>query len=371
MSSPVLETLADLIRINSINPAYADGQPEGGIGRFIRDFFAARVIKTFEQEVLPGRPNVIAVVPGKSSRRVILEAHVDTASITGMTIPPFEPEVSEGLMYGRGSCDTKAGLAAMMHATAAIAGEQPPCEVWMVAAADEEYAFRGVARLCEGLQAEAAVVSEPTDLRAVIATKGCLRWTIHTRGKAAHSSKPHLGRNAINDMARVLLELEKEAEKLEKKSHALVGSPTVNAGTIRGGVQVNFVPDSCSIEVDRRLIPGEQGKDVLASYRAMLDRLSVEAEMDTPMLEDYPLETPASSAVASVACSVLKELGLDDRPAGVPYGSDASKLSRAGVPSIVLGPGSIDQAHAAVEYVECAQVDQAFEFYRRFLLCFS
>jgi len=123
-----------------------------------------------------------------------------------MTIPPFEPVIHSNRIYGRGSCDTKAGLAAMMHAVASLHREKvtPECEVWMVAAADEEHAFRGVLKLCDGLQADAAVIAEPTELRAIIASKGVLRWKVRTRGKAAHSSKPQLGVNAIVKMARVI-----------------------------------------------------------------------------------------------------------------------------------------------------------------------
>ena len=369
--SPTLETLAGLIRINSVNPAYPNGKPESGIAAYVRDFFASRGIRTFDQEVFPDRPNVVAVVPGKSSRRIVLEAHVDTAAVDGMTIPPFEPNVSEGRMYGRGACDTKSGLAAMMHAAAAVAKEKPPCEVWMVAAADEEHSYRGVVKLCEGLKADAAIVAEPTSMRAVVATKGCVRWKIICRGKSAHSSKPHLGRSAIVDMARVILALEADAQELEKRRHPLLGPPTLNIGVIRGGVQVNAVPDRCSIEIDRRLLPGEEVPDVLAAYRRLLDSLHVDAVMEPPMLQDFALETPLKSPVVAGAREVLKQLGLEPEPVGVPYGSDASKLSRAGVPSIVVGPGSIDQAHAAVEYVDCEQVDKAFEFYRRFLLWFQ
>lgn len=371
MLSPALETLAGLIRINSINPAYPGGKPEAGIATYVRQFFGERGIRTFDQEVYPDRPNVVAVLPGKSTRRIVLEAHVDTAAVVGMTIPPFEPNVSEGRMYGRGACDTKGGLAAMMQAVASLAKVRPACEVWMVAACDEEHTFRGVVRLCKDLPpTAAALVSEPTSMRCVVATKGVLRWTITCRGKAAHSSKPQLGRNAIVDMARVVLALEADAQRFETRRHPLLGSPTLNVGVIRGGVQINFVPDSCSIDIDRRLLPGEEPSDVLAEYRRLLDSLHVDAVM-TPLLQDLPLETPADSPVVTTAGTVLKQLGLNPEPAGVPYGSDASKLSRAGVPSIVIGPGSIDQAHAAVEYVDCQQVDQAFEFYRQFILCFE
>src|SRR5574340_714173 len=171
----VIDTLAQLVSINSVNPAYAGGRPETAIADFITGFFGRRGIEVWQQEALPGRPNVIARLPGcDPSRRVIFEAHTDTASVMGMSIPPFEPAIRKGRLYGRGSCDTKAGLAAMMHAAAELAacGETPPCEIWVVGAADEEHNYRGVVRLCQGLTASAAIVSEPTDLRLVTATKG-------------------------------------------------------------------------------------------------------------------------------------------------------------------------------------------------------
>ena len=266
----------------------------------------------------------------------------------------------------------------MMRALASLKEDRitPPCEIWLAAAVDEEHAFRGVAKLCEGLEAAAAVVSEPTDLRAVIASKGVLRWKIHTHGKGAHSSKPHLGVNAINHMARLILALEEDAASLAQKPHPLLGPATCNVGVIHGGVQVNFVPDGCVIEVDRRLLPGETAAGVLEHYGHMLKELmaadpTFRASMDSPMLVDEPLETPPDAAPAQLAAIILGELGLDSKLAGVPFGSDASKFSRRGIPSILIGPGSIDQAHAAVEYVECAQVLRAVDFYRQFMLRFE
>lgn len=378
-SDELLATLADLIRINSVNPAYADGRSEAGVAAYVEEFFRRRGIETFSQEVFPGRPNLVARLPGRQAgRRIVFEAHTDTASVTGMTIPPFEPRVAEGRMYGRGACDTKAGLAGMMHALAAVkeSGVVPPCEIWVAAAADEEFSFRGVVKLCEGLTAAAAVVAEPTDLRAVIASKGVIRWKIRTRGVTAHSSKPHLGVNAINHMTRVIQALETDGRRLALDRHPMLGPATVNVGLIRGGVQVNFVPDECEIEVDRRLLPGETIEGVLAGYERLVEEAGVglrdfRAEMLPPMLTDYPLATAEDAAVVRVATAVLREMGLNGEPAGVPFGSDASKFGRAGIPSIIFGPGSIDQAHAAVEYVDCGQVEQACEFYRRFMVGFE
>ena len=376
MMSTVAETLASMVRVNSVNPAYGDGGSEANMVPLVHEFFRSRGIETFEQEVFPGRHNVIARLPGKTSRKLVLEAHTDTVSIKGMSTAPFDPFVENGRMHGRGSVDDKAGLVAMMHAVASLKadGIVPPCEVWLAAVVDEEFSYRGVVKLCEGLQAEAAIVAEPTEMRAVIASKGVLRWRIITRGKAAHSSKPHLGNNAISHMSRLVLALEAENERLAAVTHPLLGPGTISVGVIKGGVQVNLVPDECSIEIDRRLLPGERATDVLRFYQGLLDELKArhpgfEAEMeDPPLLVDEALNTPASEAVVQQGSVVLASMGLNAEPCGVPFGSDASKLSRAGIPTIVFGPGSIDQAHAADEWVELSQVEQAADFYRGMIL---
>lgn len=379
MPSPLIQTLADLVRINSVNSSYDGGPGEGEVAHFVRRFFERRGIEVTEQAVFPGRNNVVARLPGRNpGRRIVLEAHMDTVSVKGMTIPPFEPRIVDGKMYGRGAVDDKAGLAAMMHAVAAIheSGVKPPCEVLLAAVVDEEFSFRGVVRLCQGLKANAAVVAEPTEMRAVIASKGTLRWRIVVRGKAAHSAKPHLGINAVNHMSRIVLELEKDHAALGARAHPLLGPATCNVGMIRGGVQVNFVPDECVIEIDRRMLPGESAAGVLAHYQTTIDDLKrnhpdLDAVMEPPMLVDEALETPADSAIARTASTTLRAMGLDGTPGGVPFCSDASKLSRAGIPTIIFGPGSIDRAHVAAEYVEIDQVEQAEEFQRRLLMGFE
>jgi acetylornithine deacetylase/succinyl-diaminopimelate desuccinylase family protein len=374
----IAETLGAMIRLNTVNPAYGDGGSEANLAPFLRSFFATRDIETFEQEVFPGRNNVIARLPGSTARRLILEAHTDTVSVKGMTIPPFEPTLREGRIYGRGAVDDKGGLAAMLHAVASIKADRlvAPCEVWLAAVVDEEFSYRGVVQLCENLEAEAAIVAEPTDLRVVIASKGVLRLRITVLGRTAHSSKPHLGNNAITHMARLVLGLEQENAQLAGVSHRLVGSPTVSVGVIGGGVQVNSVPDRCSIEIDRRLLPGEKAESALAEYESLLWNLKqahpgFDGFVETPpLLVDEGLDTPEGSEVVEHARRVLRQLGHSDEVCGVPFGSDASKLSRAGVPAIVFGPGSIDQAHSVDEYVELAAVEKAAAFYREFILSF-
>lgn len=376
---PVIETLADLIRINSVNPNYDGGVPEEQIARYIEDFFQRRGIETWRQTVFPRRDNVIARIPGRDpNRRVIFEAHMDTVSVVDMSIDPFEPTVSSGRMYGRGSADTKGPMAAMMHALASLAEDEitPPCDIWFAAAIDEEFSYRGVVALCDGLEADAAIVAEPTSLQPVIASKGVVRWKIETTGKSAHSSKPHLGSNAIEQMARVITAIRDDSDRLAGATHRLLGPATCNIGVIRGGVQINFVPASCEIEIDRRTLPGESTDGVLAHYQGLLDRLAeqhpeIQAVMHPPLLTDVPLETDPDSSAVQCMISILAEMKLASTPVGVPFGSDASKFGQLGIPSMILGPGSIDQAHAADEYIECDQVPVAQEIYRRFMIEFD
>lgn len=383
--SELFSTLADLVRINSVNAFYEHGPGEAEIARYVEHFFASRGIETWRQPVLnangtiEARSNVIARLPGVDSRRrILLEAHMDTVSVQGMTIPPFEPSVKNGLMYGRGACDTKAGLAGMMHAVASLKADRivPPYDVLLAAVVDEEYSFLGITTLCKEFEAAAAIVAEPTDLRVAIASKGVLRWRIHAVGKSSHSSKVHLGRNAIYHMAHVVLAIERDHAALAGDPHPLLGAASCNVGKIAGGVQVNFVPDSCVIEIDRRLLPNESVPDVWKHYEQLIDGVrrdipNLDVRMEKPMLLDDAWTVDPSSSVVRTAKSVLRAIGGNADPVGVPFGSDASKLGRAGIPTIIFGPGSIDQAHAAVEYIELKQVQQASEFYRRCLLEFE
>ena len=266
----------------------------------------------------------------------------------------------------------------MMLAVADLkrSGQEPPCEVWAVSSVGEEQSFPGVLKLREGLRAAAAVVSEPTEMKMIVASKGCVRCRITVRGKAAHSSNPHLGINAIDHMARLILLLLERSAHLERVKHPLVGSPTFNVGLIQGGTQVNIVPASCWIEIDRRLVPGEDPEKVLSDYGELFRGFSdshpgIEVVIEPRAPRDLPLETPADCAVVSCTAQVLEEVGLDSEPHGVAFGSDASKLSAVGIPSIILGPGSIEQAHTADEFVEIEQVEKAFVAYRQLMKVFE
>lgn len=367
----VIATLQELIRINSVNPAYASGRVEQGIQSWIHQFFVEAGLAVELVEVEPGRPNLLATLPGRDrSRRLLLEAHVDTAGVENRTHPPFDPVLLHGRVHGCGACDTKGGLAAMMHALTELheEGFVPSCDVVFAATMDEEHSFRGAAHLCGYLTADAAVVAEPTDLRMVVAGKGCLRWRVTVGGRAAHSSKPNLGVNAISRMARLIVMLEEEDTSLRRERHPLVGEPTLNIGIIHGGAQVNIVPETCFMEIDRRLVPGEEPSEIRRWYEQLSETLRTrypDLEVThTPLLEDWPMETSCDSHIVRTTRRALERLGFPSEPVGVPFGSDASKFSRAGIPSIVIGPGSIDQAHTADEYVPVDQVKRAVAIFK-------
>jgi acetylornithine deacetylase len=344
MTIDPIHILEQLVRINSVNAFYPGGPGEGGLADFVESFWNTHGIENRRQNVLPGRDNVIAELPGMDTkRRLLLEAHMDTVSVAGMTIPPFDPKISQGKLYGRGSCDTKAGLACMMAAVANAKqqGVIPKSSILVASVIDEEFSCLGVKKLCETLEATAAIVAEPTELKTVVASKGVLRWRIIAKGKQAHSSKVHLGINAIEHMGHLLVALQDYHRSLAEIQHPLLGCATGNVGLIEGGVQVNFVPDRCAIQIDRRLLP--------------------------PLLYDAGLETPADAQIARLSCRVLDEMGYSDQVEGVAYGSDGTQIRALGIETIIFGPGSIDQAHTECEFVDIQQVRAAFEYYQRML----
>lgn len=376
----LIELLASLVAIRSVNTSLDPEGSEKEISTFIQGYLKRHSVEFEIQEVWPDRPNVVATVPGRGDRRLLFESHMDTVPLEGMEIEPLNPRVENGRMYGRGSCDTKAGLAAMLFALKTLKENEltPSASITLAATVDEEFSFGGVSHLVNsGFRADAAVVSEPTELDVIIAHKGCLRWRIAVKGRAAHSSKVHLGINAISHMARIIQAVEEVLEpRYQTYSHPLLGNPTVNVGMIEGGVQVNTVPDYCVIGLDRRTLPGETRESVWREFEEVIETVryrvpELNAAMEEPFLEDFPLETAENESIVQLASKYSREVAGNGAIRGVPYGTDASKLSRAGIPSIVLGPGCIDQAHSAIEFVSLEQVVQAAEIYLQIMLDFE
>ena len=376
----LVQLLSDLVAIESINPSMKGAKNgEAIIGNYIFDYLKGLGLEILRQEALPGRSNIFGKLPGADSkRRLLFEGHLDTMPVEGMEIDPFHPRIEDGRLYGRGSCDVKASLAAMLLALK-IAKEQgrPRADLYFLGSVDEEYTFKGILHFLKGgFWAQGAVVGEPTELDVVIAHKGMVRWRIEVTGKAAHSSKPKEGINAVVKMARIICRIEDRMQPiLARKTHPLVGSPTLSIGKIQGGIQINLVPDRCVIELDRRLNPGEDAKSVLETFEQLLDQMRAQdpqlrVAMEEPFLVDHPLETKETEEVVGLAKSAVSAVRGEAKVKGVPYGTDGSKTARAGIPTIVLGPGNIDQAHTANEYVEIDQVVKATEIYARMMLAF-
>jgi acetylornithine deacetylase len=372
----VVQLLSDLIAIESVNPVFDGGsRGEVAVADFVEGYCRRAGLDVSRQTVLPGRDNVLAgfEVPG-ARQTLLFEAHMDTVALEPMGERGLRPEVRGGRVYGRGACDDKGSLAAMLVAVEDLADRRRelPVNVLLLSAVDEEYKFRGVLDFINRkTPVHGAVVGEPTGLRPVVAHKGVVRFCLSTVGRAAHGSRPEEGSNAIDQMAEVLHALRQLQPVFQGRRHPLVGCPTLNVGRIWGGIGVNVVPDRCTIEVERRVIPGEDHAAALAEIDAVLAELRdrtppVRVEREEPFVITPTLGTPAGAAVVAAVRQACREVGVRDEPTGVPYGSDASKLwTYGGVPSVVLGPGSIDQAHTADEYVPVDELCQAVEIYAR------
>jgi acetylornithine deacetylase ArgE len=373
--SSVLTIARDLVRIGSVNPmGRSIGGPSVGEERltgWLEAFLLGIGARCRRQPVSPGRDNLVAELswPG-AGRPVLLAAHQDTVPVDGMTVPPFDGEVRDGRLYGRGACDVKGGMAAMLAAMERLASERPRGAASVAAAftVDEESGFTGVRRLARDLPAGAAfaVVAEPTRLEVVVAHKGLVRWRIRTLGRSCHSARPSDGVNAVYRMAPVLAALEGYAAGLSAgPSHHLLGSPTLSVGVIRGGTSVNTVPGSCEIEIDRRLLPGEDPVFAVDHCRRfLLEHLpGSDLEIEPAWITDIALDTPIDAEVVQVSLAAVRKVRGRAEPAGVPYGTDASKLAEAGLPSVVLGPGDIGQAHTVDEWIEVSELERAVEVY--------
>jgi acetylornithine deacetylase/succinyl-diaminopimelate desuccinylase-like protein len=364
--------LHELVALPSVNPAFLPpAHPRGGEKR-VADFLAATLARAGWdvefQPVFPDRSNLLArLTPaGKVRRRILLAPHLDT--VNGAE-DQFSPSERAGRLYGRGACDTKGSVAAMVTALSelAVAGRHPDgTELLFAGLVDEENAQNGSRALAKsGLKADLAIVGEPTNLQIVTAHKGSLWLRLETFGKAAHGSRPELGRNAVHTMAQIVDVLETEyAAMLARRRHPLLGPATVSVGVIAGGIQPNIVPDRCSIQVDRRTLPGETEAATRREIGALLRRHNLKATCTSDKPSDcLPMET--NHRLPLVTAFLRK--ASQRRPAGVNYFCDASILAKGGLSSIVFGPGDIAQAHTRDEWIELAQVEQARLLLERFL----
>jgi acetylornithine deacetylase len=363
-----VELLERLVRIDSVNASM------GGAGERAMAEAVAGTLGDIGCEVRvhdapsAARPNVVATLPGRGAGRVLLlEAHLDTVAM------PAEPDPIHrdgGRLHARGACDTKGSTAAMLAALSRLARLDDRPTVVFAGVSDEEAAMSGSRAVLEQLPpVDAALVGEPTSLRPVRVHNGMLRFRIVAHGAAAHTSRAHLGVNAIAAASRVVLAIEDQLlPQLTARAHPLAGPALITVAMIDGGVAPNLVPASCVMQVDRRLGPGEDPAAALAEVDDLLEAARRDGDdvgREEPFIALPAVETPADDPLVRLTEAVSSaELGEAVTAGGVPYGTDASNLSGVGgIPCVVLGPGSIDQAHTDDEWVDLAEVERASTMY--------
>lgn len=379
--------LADLVRIPSVNPMGRDVSGpdyfEGRVSDYLCGYLQRLGVPWERVEVAPGRANILARCDGAAGAPVILwDAHQDTVPTDGMVIPPFESTIRDGKLFGRGSCDVKGGLACMLAAFTRLVQDRPAGRATVVVSftCDEEATSLGINHLTAAWSGadnpyrllprrpDYAIVAEPTMLDVVVAHRGAIRWKMHTTGRACHSSRPSDGVNAIYRMARVVQALEAFAQWLpaSRPPHPLCGPATLSVGLIAGGSSPNVVPDRCTIDLDRRVIPGEDRAAVIAEIVEYLRQSGdFPIEHDDPFVNSPPLGDELNGALADRLLQTIRPVVGRKEKVGVAYGTHASRIAAVGVPAVVLGPGDIAQAHTKDEWIAVEQLHLAVDCYHR------
>jgi succinyl-diaminopimelate desuccinylase len=361
--------LLDLVGEDSVNHRLG-GDGESQVGTLVSEVLTGLGATVQRQEV-PGQPapNIIGTLPGPADGpTLLLTSHLDTVP---WAAGRRRLERSGDRLFGRGTCDTKGSLAAMLVALERLvdAGE-PAGTVVFAGVVDEESTMCGSGALPAALgHVDGAIIGEPSSLRPVRLSNGFARIPIVAHGVAAHSSKAHLGRNAISTAARIVVELEDRlGPRLLERGHPLIGPALLTVSVINGGSAPNVVPDRCEIVIDRRIAPGEDPTDAVAEIDEVLAHLTAaghEVERQQPFALFAGVETPADHPIvraAERAASAMR--GGLVTAAGVPYSTDACQLDGpGGIPCVVLGPGSVDQAHTEDEWVDLGEVDRCVDLY--------
>lgn len=372
-SDRMAEWLSKLVQIPSVSPDQAGpraGTPgEARLAETISGWFQdLGGHEVHVEEVQPGRPNVYGIWRGQSDRWVAVDVHMDTVSVEQMVGDPFDGRIENGRVYGRGAVDTKATLGIVLALLESMqqAGQKADPNLLIVATIDEEITVQGAFAFANwvkkrGLSLDQLVVAEPTMCQPVYGHKGVCRLEFDVQGKSTHTSQPQLGQNSIIAAAPLLMAMEEEHQRLlAEPPKTELGPPTLAVSIIQGGSGINVVPDSCRISIDRRIVAGENPAEVAAALRALAEEscpLPVVTE-DLLLLDAFfnPPDTPWIQQLAAWS---------GQEPVIAPYGTNAFAYRGLARDCVVIGPGSIDQAHGKEEWVEIAQLEKMADIYAR------
>lgn len=376
----VVEVLVSMVSIDSVNPGI--GGPRGGEAELAAYLSGVATGFGFEVRRPPaadhGENLLVSLDRGAERPWILFDSHMDTVGVEGMSIEPFAAEIREGRLWGRGACDTKGSGAAMLWALHEYAGSpEQPNNIAILYSVDEEVGMHGIRSFLDndypalGAACRGVVIGEPTRLKLVTAHNGICRLRATTRGIAAHASNPQAGRSAISAMATVVTELETGYIAALEASSPLSGAARCSINTIRGGIASNIIPDRCDIEIDRRMVPGEEPPAVVAGLRDALAEISgnhpeVELESEELFLAP-PLTAKEGSPLARIAEAALRSEGLDGSPQGVTYATNGGDTSSRGIDTVVLGPGDIAQAHTRDEWIDLEELRRSVGVYRRIM----
>jgi acetylornithine deacetylase len=350
------------VAIDSINPDLVPGAGgEAAIASFVAHWLRGAGLEVEVVEPEPGRPTVVATLRGTGGgRSLMLNAHLDTVGVADMA-DAFYPRLDGRRLHGRGAYDMKGSLAAIMLAARELRRQGGlRGDVLVTAVADEEVASMGTSAVVKGWNADAAIVTEPTELSLCLAHKGFVWLEVETSGVAAHGSRPDLGVDAIARMGRVLVGLDDLAARLSTgASHPLLGHGSVHASLIEGGRELSTYPDRCVLKVERRTLPGEGP----AFVRSELQAIAQGAGDVRVLLARDPSEVPpAHPVVQAVREAATERLGAAPPDIGVSYWMDAAILASAGIPTVTFGPAG-EGAHALVEWVDLDSVAACVDVY--------
>ena len=353
-----------LVATPSVNPEIEEsGAGEAAVAELTAGWLRGWGLTVETSEVAAGRWNVVGNLEGDGvGPTLLLNGHLDTVGVAGMSVEPFGGELRDGRLWGRGSCDMKGGVAALLAAAAEVARDPPPGALVVALTADEEHASLGMEALVRsGMRADAAVVCEPTSLAVMPAHKGFVWVEAAFRGRAAHGSRPDAGVDAIEHAGRYLTALGALRSRLcAGEPHPLLGHGSFHAGTIDGGSAPSVYPDACRLVLERRTLPGESAAGAMDEFQAALDELAAEMpELEAKLTQGLTrpaTEIPNGSPLVAGLLAACAAEGVDPRLAGMTAWVDAAFLNQAGTPAVCFGPGSIVQAHSADEWIDPSEI---------------